>query len=204
MEGQMAGTSSRWWLTEDAASVVIEAAPEVVYDLVAELTRMGEWSPECDSVEWTDGATGPAVGARFVGHNRGGPFKLLRWSRAGRVLVANRAREFAFATEEGGREGVIWRYQFDAVADATRVTESYQVESIPVWARVLDVPTNRAKKLQAGMRYTLEHLKAAAESVTVQGAASGCSASPEHVAAGVAHDRLPSDGSALVAGKEQG
>ena len=163
----MSKTSSRWWLTEDSETVVIDASPEAVYDLVAELTRMGEWSPECARVEWVDGATGPAVGARFVGHNRGGPFKLMRWSRGGHVLVADPAREFAFATEEGGREGTVWRYRFEALEDGTLVTESYHVDWIPLWARILDVPTNRAKELCEGMRHTLGQLKAAAESVTV-------------------------------------
>jgi hypothetical protein len=56
---------------------LIEAPREVVYDLVTDVTRMGEWSPECVACEWVDGATGPAVGARFRGRNRHG---LARWS----------------------------------------------------------------------------------------------------------------------------
>lgn len=31
--------------TEGQASVHIDAAPELVYDLVSDVTRMGEWSP---------------------------------------------------------------------------------------------------------------------------------------------------------------
>ena len=101
----MAGKSSRWWLTEDSAETVVDAAPERLYDLVADLPRMGEWSPECQRVEWEDGADGPAVGATFVGHNKGGPRGLMKWSRRGRVLVAEPGREFSFVTEEGGHEG---------------------------------------------------------------------------------------------------
>jgi len=37
------------------------------------------------------------------------------------------------------------------------------VRWIPVWARILDVPTNRHKELLEGMRTTLERLKTAAE-----------------------------------------
>ena len=47
-------------------STVIDAPAELVYDLVADMPRMGEWSRECSTVEWIEGATGPAVGARFV------------------------------------------------------------------------------------------------------------------------------------------
>ena len=92
----------RFWLTEDGQSVVIDADPVHVYGLVADLPRMGEWSPECERVEWLHGATEAVVGAQFVGHNRGGPFKRFRWSRHGRVLVADPGREVAFITDEGG------------------------------------------------------------------------------------------------------
>ena len=56
--------SSRWWLRQDSHSVVIEAPPERIYALVADLPRMGEWSPECQQVEWLDGSSRPAEGAR--------------------------------------------------------------------------------------------------------------------------------------------
>jgi Polyketide cyclase / dehydrase and lipid transport len=162
----MPAKNGRWWLTEDSEEIIVRAPSEEIYDLVAELTRMGEWSPECERVEWEDGATGPAAGARFVGHNRGGPLQLMRWSRRGRVLTAEPGREFAFATEEGGRESTLWRYRFEPVEGGTRVTESYEVKRIPAWARIVDVPTNRHRELQRAMRHTLEQLKAAAEGST--------------------------------------
>ena len=159
----MVTTSGRWWLTVDSCEIVVGATPERIYDLVAELPRMGEWSPECQSVEWVEGTTGPAVGAAFVGHNRGGPRGLFTWSRRGRVLAAEPGREFAFVTEEGGRESTEWRYRFEPVDGGTRVTESYDVKWIPTWARIVDVPTNRHRELRDAMRHTLERLKSAAE-----------------------------------------
>ena len=80
--------------------------------------------------------------------------------RHGRVLVADPGREFAFVTDEGGRESTVWRYRFEPVGDGrTRVTEGYEVRWIPTWARILDVPLNRHKELLAGMRTTLERLR---------------------------------------------
>jgi len=155
--------NQRWWLTQDSAELVIDAPPERLYAMVADLERMGEWSPECQRVEWTGGSDGPSEGATFVGHNKGGPKGLMKWSRRGRVLTADPGREFAFATEEGGRESTMWRYRFEEVEGGTRVTESYDVKWIPVWARVLDVPTNRHGELLAAMRHTLDRLKVAAE-----------------------------------------
>ncbi len=162
----MAPRNQRWWLTSDSEELVIKATPERIYDLVADLGRMGEWSPECQAVEWEQGATGPAEGARFVGHNRGGPRGLMHWSRRGRILTADAGREFAFVTEEGGHESTVWRYRFETVAGGTQVTESYDVKRIPVWARVLDVPTNRHRELLEGMRHTLQQLKAVAEAMS--------------------------------------
>ena len=143
--------------------IVINADPERIYGLISDLPRMGEWSPECERVEWTGGSTTAAVGARFTGHNRGGPFRLMRWSRRGRVLAAARGQEFAFVTEEGGRESTVWRYRFEPVAGGTRVTESYQVRWIPAWARIIDVPTNRHRELREAMKHTLRRLQGAAE-----------------------------------------
>lgn len=159
----MSPKNQRWWLTTDSVQLLIDASPQLVYDLVADMPRMGEWSPECVRVEWVDGATGPVEGARFVGHNRIGPRGLIRWSRRGRVVRANPGREFAFVTEEGGREGTVWRYTFEPVDGGTRVTESYEIEWLPAWARILDVPTNRHRDLLENMRHTLEQLKVVAE-----------------------------------------
>jgi len=155
--------SSRWWLREDSRSIVIGSTPEGLYEMVADLTRMGEWSPECQRVEWVDRSGQPVEGARFVGHNKGGPGQLMKWSRQGRVLAADPGRELAFVTEEGGRESTEWRYRFERVDGGTRVTESYKVWRIPMWARILDVPTNRARELGEHMKHTLEHLKSSAE-----------------------------------------
>jgi hypothetical protein len=158
--------SSRWWLREDSQSAVIGAPAERIYALVADLPRMGEWSPECRRVEWLDGSDAPTVGARFIGHNQGGPAGLMKWSRRGRVLTADPAREFAFVTEEGGRESTEWRYRLEPVDAGTRVTESYVVRWIPTWARIVDVPTNRARELRHAMQHTLEQLKGAAEATS--------------------------------------
>ncbi len=51
--------------SHDSVSIDIAAPPEKVYALVSDITRMGEWSPECRSCRWADEATGPTVGARF-------------------------------------------------------------------------------------------------------------------------------------------
>ena len=50
-------------------SRVIAASAAEWYDMVSDLRRMGEWSPENRGGAWIKGARGPAVGARFKGSN---------------------------------------------------------------------------------------------------------------------------------------
>ena len=52
------------------AEEVVAARPELVWDLVADVTRVGGWSPECIRVAWLAEPGGPRPGARFTGHNR--------------------------------------------------------------------------------------------------------------------------------------
>ena len=87
-------------------SIEIAAPPEAVYDLVADITRMGEWSAECYRCVWLDGASTAAVGTRFRGYNRLGPY---RWERTALITTADRGREFSFTTldDRNGRER--WR-----------------------------------------------------------------------------------------------
>jgi uncharacterized protein YndB with AHSA1/START domain len=49
---------------------MIAARPEQVWDLVADITRVGEWSPECIRATWLGQPDRPQPGARFTGHNR--------------------------------------------------------------------------------------------------------------------------------------
>jgi Polyketide cyclase / dehydrase and lipid transport len=47
--------------------VVVDAAPEVVWRVVSDVTRTGEWSHECREVRWLDGAVIPAHRDRTAG-----------------------------------------------------------------------------------------------------------------------------------------
>src|SRR3954466_1419519 len=107
--------------TTGQASVHVEAAPKVVYDAVTDVTRMGEWSPETVKCEWLDGASGPAVGARFKGANKSGAVR--GWTKP-RVGAADGA-EVAFITEFRGKDSTKWTYRFEPEGDGTKLTESF-------------------------------------------------------------------------------
>jgi len=50
-------------------SIIIEATPETLYDLVSDITRTGEWSPVCTACWWDDAGQAGQIGAWFTGHN---------------------------------------------------------------------------------------------------------------------------------------
>ena len=112
-------------------SIEIAAPPALVYDLLADITRMGEWSPECYRCVWLDGATAAEVGTRFRGYNRIGPY---RWERTALITAADRGRNFSFTTidDRTGREQTEWHYVFEPLSSGTRVTESLSVLGTPV------------------------------------------------------------------------
>jgi uncharacterized protein YndB with AHSA1/START domain len=138
----------------------IAAPPNQVYDMVADLTRMGEWSPECYRVVWVGDATGPSVGAEFRGDNRIGPY---RWSVDGKVVSADPAREFAFTTYVNGRESTRWRYRFTPSGEGTTLTEDYEFVWATPFVRLGDLLMPRRRMLERGMRQTLQRIKAKAE-----------------------------------------
>jgi hypothetical protein len=150
--------------TRGEVEICVQASPEHVYELVSDITRMGEWSPETYSCSWRDGASGPAVGARFTGRNRRG---LLRWSNTPEVIVAQAGREFAFRRVVFGNE-VRWRFQMEPDGGGTRLSESYEVLTpSPGWLNwvvgVLMGIRDREADLHQGMRTTLERIRLAAE-----------------------------------------
>ena len=103
---------------EFSDSVLVHADANVLYALVADVTRMGEWSPQCRACWWDEGA-GPDVGAYFTGRNDDGK---RTWETRSRVVVADPGREFAWVVNDGW---VRWGFSFDADQGGTRLTESW-------------------------------------------------------------------------------
>ena len=103
------------------ASIEINASPEAVYDLVSDLPRMGEWSPENIGGEWQGGGSGK-VGDRYIGHNRTAE---RAWSVPVLVTIADRGRCFAFVTRPDDGPYVRWTYRLEPSGAGTRVTEIF-------------------------------------------------------------------------------
>lgn len=103
-------------------SVVVDAPPAAVYDVVSDVTRTGEWSPVCRRAEWEEpGRTGE--GARFLGHNDDGT---RQWTTTSTVVTARPGEEF---TWEVGQSFVRWSYLMRPTEDgsATVLTHAWEV-----------------------------------------------------------------------------
>lgn len=150
-----------------AVSVDVGARPETVWALISDLTRMGEWSPECVGVTWAGsppGPGGPSVGAVFKGRNRNG---LRRWSTKGTVIAAEPSRKLAWDSAALGLPVARWSYTIEPSGEGCRVTETFEDKRGgflrlvgPAITGVKDRPGHN----ESGMRTTLERVKAAAES----------------------------------------
>jgi len=150
---------------QHAETVTIAAAPETVYDLVSDITRMGEWSPVCTGGSWDEGGQ-----TWFTGSNQDGE---LAWDTKCRVDVADRGTEFTFTNMgfAADIELVRWSYRFAPAGDGCEVTERWEVlPSYPAFIEGLlggttaDVYLDGVKPVtEARMAETLAKLKAAAE-----------------------------------------
>lgn len=154
--------------TTGKAEVHVDAPPEAVYGLVSDVTRMGEWSPECVRAEWLNGAVAPVAGARFRGRNRRGFF---RWSTKPRVVAVEPGREFSFVSPDPwGRDATRWTYRLQPAGTGTHVTETFaMLRDVPRAARFAQRwfmgVRDRKADLEHNMGKTLAALKAAAEAV---------------------------------------
>jgi uncharacterized protein YndB with AHSA1/START domain len=158
------------------AEEVVAARPERVWDLVADITRVGAWSPECIRATWLGEPGRPQPRARFVGHNRlpnGFEYQVTCV-----VTEANRPRAFAWVVlDDSGdpaRPSSSWRYQIDPLpGGGSRVQQRFthgpgasylRATTAKAPDRAAEIIAARRDGLRANMGATLHAMKAAAES----------------------------------------
>jgi hypothetical protein len=144
-------------------SIVVDRTPGEVYELVADVTRMGEYSPICQECWWDEG-DGPRVGAHFTGRN---VLPERTWETRSEVVAAEPGHEFAWVV---GPRIARWGYTFTAVDGGTEVVESWEFlpEGLAIFdERFGDDATaqveDRYQKAVSGIPETLAAIKHAAE-----------------------------------------
>ena len=129
-------------------SLHMKASPAEVWDLVSDVTRIGEFSPETFEARWTRGSTGPEVGASFKGHVKRNGVGPTYWSPC-QVTKCVPLEVFEFSVAENG---------------GTRVTEYFRLEpKLPMRIYWTVLGRLRGRTNERGMRTTLERMKAVLE-----------------------------------------
>lgn len=148
-------------------SLTIDASAEEIYDLLADISAMGRWSPVCTGGRYDDDDH-----TWFTGDNAIGEFT---WQTRCRVVVAERGREFAFVNHgiDGQHELVRWGFTLRAAdSGGTEVTQTWEV--LPTYADGFAAEGDAAGDLtqrlvgmkamaETGMPETLTNLKTEAE-----------------------------------------
>ena len=149
-------------LTGEVA-VRMDASPSVIWDLVSDVTRIGEFSPETFEAEWIRGATGPAVGAQFKGHVKRNGVGPTYWTLC-TVTACETERVFEFAVGNDAVTANNWGYRLEPDGDGTLVTEYFRLEpNLPMRLYWLALGPLRGRTNEKGMRTTLERMKAVVE-----------------------------------------
>lgn len=162
-------------LDHDEVSLGIQAAPELLYDLVSDIQRTPEWSPEVISCHWLDDTTGATPGARFRARNKR---RWFTWSNTPVVETAMRGKEFAFTRTEPGGGTIRWFYRFEPGSGETTAKLGYQVlKPVPVFLhlilRTLFAVRDLRADLHQNMTISLQELADIAARQTQQARATG-------------------------------
>lgn len=146
-----------------SVTVHMAASPAAVWDLVSDVTRIGEFSPETFEAKWTRGASGPEVGAYFKGHVKRNGVGPVYWTLC-RVTECVPGEAFGFDVVMNDKPINTWTYRIAPAGDGCDVTESFELAPNPMlklyWAVLGKL---RGKTNTDGMRQTLERIREVVE-----------------------------------------
>lgn len=142
-------------------SIEIDAPLSAVWDIVSDLRRMGQWSPQCVRM-WVIGEE-VKPGTRTINLNRQG---WKRWPTTAKVVVFEPEQTLAFRILENR---TVWSYELEPSGGGTLLTESRRAPrgvsglSNVATQAILGGTEAFEASLAAGIRRTLERIKTEAE-----------------------------------------
>jgi hemerythrin-like domain-containing protein len=154
--------TSPWKLRVSASSTVtVPATPDQVWSVLADVTRTGEWSHECHTAAWLDGATHSAAGVRFVGSSKVGRYG---WTRPCTITVSDAGRVFGYETAGPlAKDSTEWRFVLEPTDEGTKITQSFRILRLPIWYdRLIWLTTPAHRDRRPALRADLERLGALA------------------------------------------
>jgi uncharacterized protein YndB with AHSA1/START domain len=157
--------------------VGVEAPPSVVWRLVSNIELMPEMSGELRRAEWQEGATGPRVGARFVGYSAHPAFG--EWHTPSQVVECEEPRVFAWAVGDPNDPAAVWRFTLEPRSAGTLLRQwvqlgpgrsglSVAIDRMP--EKEQKIVFVRLREFEANMTATLEAIKQRAEGGNAGGA----------------------------------
>jgi uncharacterized membrane protein len=93
------------------ARIWVDAPPDRVWALVADVEQMPSMSEELQSVSWCDDSDGPAVGRRFVGRSRHDAMG--EWETPSTVVECTPPSVFAWAVGDPAEPSALWRFTLE-------------------------------------------------------------------------------------------
>jgi hypothetical protein len=141
-----------------------------VWELVSDIELMPTMSQELQSVEWLDGASEPAVGAKFIGRSK--HESLGEWATTSHVIECEPERVFAWAVEDPANPTAIWRFRLEPKNGGTELSEwmqmgparsglSFAIDRMP--EKEQKIVFVRMREFEQNMAATLAHIKKLAE-----------------------------------------
>lgn len=148
----------------------IDAPPARVWELVSDIELMPAMSSELQSVEWLDGANGPASGARFAGHSR--HEAMGEWESTSQVAEFEPDRVFGWAVGDPANPAALWRFRLEPKDGGTELSEwvqlgpgrsglSFAIDRMPDKEQAIVFV--RMREFERNITVTLEQIKALAE-----------------------------------------
>jgi uncharacterized protein YndB with AHSA1/START domain len=150
--------------------VTIDAPARVVWELVSDVDLPARFSEEFQGARWLDGATGPAVGARFVGTNNHPVVG--SWQTTCTVIEYEPERRLTYVVSDPERPAATWRFTVAATNGQTSLRQWARIGPGPSLLNpVIDaqpaqegrIVAGRLKQLHANMTATLTGIKRLAE-----------------------------------------
>ena len=127
----MGGRVTRWLPPQASVETEVMATPSQVWEVLTDVTRVGEWSHECHTARWLPGHDSARVGAQFAGRNRNGP---VRWGRHCTITEVEPERRLVYRTRGGlPPDSTEWSFELEPTSSGgTRIRQSFRLISMPL------------------------------------------------------------------------
>ena len=149
----------------------VDAPIDAVWELVSDIDLPGRFSDEFQGADWLDGATGPAVGARFRGRNFHPAIG--HWETVATVIELEHRRRLGWSVNDVDNPASSWWFELTPGGNGTRLRQRARLGPGPSGLSVeIDVHPEDEERIVArrlaehrvNMQRTVDGIRSLAES----------------------------------------